>query len=141
MRKSMVITLIAVVVVVAGGLGAYFATRSSGNKTPAANNMSNMNMSSTNNNTNSAPVATNAVTIQNFAFSPHDITLKKGTTVIWTNKDSTTHTVTETDSLSGPNSGNLDPGKSYSFTFDTVGTFHYHCTIHPQMLGTVKVTE
>lgn len=140
MRKS-VITLIVAIVVVAGGLGAYFATRSSGNKTPAANDMSNMNTSPTNNNTNSAPMATNAVTIQNFAFSPHDITVKKGTTVTWTNKDSTTHTVTETDGQVGPDSGNLVSGKSYSFTFNAIGTFHYHCSIHPEMLGTVKVTE
>lgn len=144
MRKSTVIALIIVVLAVAGGLGAYFATRSSSdNKTPATSNMPNMNMSTKNNNTNSAPVATNAVTIQNFAFSPRDITVKKGTTVTWTNKDSTTHTVTEAeaDGLTGPNSGNLAPGQSYSFTFDTVATYHYHCTIHPEMLGTVKVIE
>jgi plastocyanin len=82
-----------------------------------------------------------SVTIQNFAFSPSSITVKKGTTVTWTNKDSAGHTVTETDSKSGPTSGTLMNGQSYHFTFSTVGTFHYKCNIHPSMTGTVTVTE
>lgn len=84
----------------------------------------------------------NSVTIQNFAFTPSSITVKKGTKVTWTNKDNVTHTVNETDGQSGgPNSGDIAPGASYSFTFSTVGTFNYHCAIHPSMLGKVVVTE
>jgi plastocyanin len=83
----------------------------------------------------------NSVTISNFAFSPANLTVKKGTTVTWTNQDSTAHTVTETDGQKGPDSSSLGNGKTYSFTFDTVGTFKYKCSIHPEMLGTVTVTE
>jgi plastocyanin len=91
--------------------------------------------------TNPAPVAANAVTIQNFAFSPASITVKKGTTVTWTNQDSTAHTVTETDGQDGPKSQDLDNGQTYSFTYNTAGTFKYHCSIHSDMTGTVTVTE
>lgn len=85
--------------------------------------------------------ATNSVTIQDMAFSPANITVKAGTTVTWTNSDSDAHTVTESDSKTGPNSGTLENGKSYTFTYDTPGTYQYHCTIHPSMMGTVTVTE
>lgn len=75
------------------------------------------------------------VTIQNFAFSPASITIKKGDTVNWTNQDGPTHTVTG----SGFDSGRLAPGKSYSFTFSDAGSFSYQCNIHPSMKGTVVV--
>lgn len=87
------------------------------------------------------PQATSSVTIQNFAFSPAAITVKKGTTVTWTNQDSTEHTVTETDGQTGPQSGSLGNGKTYTFAYNTAGTFHYHCSIHSEMTGTVTVTE
>ncbi len=87
----------------------------------------------------SQPMATNSVTLQNFAFSPVNITVQKGTTVTWTNQDSVTHTVTA-DSGPSPNSQPLAKGDSYSYTFDSVGTFSYHCTPHPYMKATVTVT-
>ena len=49
--------------------------------------------------------------------------------------------VTESDSATGPKSDLLAPGASYNFTFNTVGTFQYRCTIHPTMTGTVTVTN
>ncbi|MBX4197301.1 cupredoxin domain-containing protein [Candidatus Saccharibacteria bacterium] len=79
--------------------------------------------------------------MQNFAFMPADITVKKGTTVTWTNNDSAAHTVTAISSSSGPSSGTLNQGDKYTFTFNTAGMFHYRCSIHPDMLGTVTVTE
>lgn len=85
--------------------------------------------------------ATDSVSITNFAFNPGNITVKKGTTVTWTNKDAVAHTVTETDGQTGPKSGDLNQGQSYSFTFNTVGTFKYDCSIHPYMTGTVTVTN
>ena len=86
--------------------------------------------------TKPAPVA---ATIQNFSFQPPKLTVKKGTTVTWTNKDSVGHTVTGDNG--GPASALISQGQSYSFTFDTVGTFAYHCQPHPMMKGTVEVTE
>jgi plastocyanin len=92
-------------------------------------------------NDSAAPSSSNSVTIKDFAFSPASITVKKGTTVTWTNSDTTTHTVTESDGQTGPDSGSLPSGKTYSFTFNTTGTFKYKCTLHPNMTGTVTVTE
>jgi plastocyanin len=89
----------------------------------------------------SPTAAAGSVTIANFAFSPAALTVKKGTTVTWTNKDSAGHTVIETDGLSGPMSGTLSNGQSYNFAFNTAGTFHYHCSIHPSMTATVTVTN
>jgi plastocyanin len=91
--------------------------------------------------TKTPTATTSSVSIESFAFMPGDITVKKGTTVTWTNNDSTAHTVTEADSQTGPKSDNLNNGDKYTFTFDTAGTFHYKCSIHPYMLGTVTVTE
>jgi plastocyanin len=80
------------------------------------------------------------VVIQNFAFSPATITVSRGATVTWTNDDTTPHTVT-TDTSGGPDSGQIQPGQTFSFTFNTTGTFRYHCSIHPQMTGTVVVRD
>ncbi len=76
-----------------------------------------------------------SVTIQNFAFSPGEVTIAKGGTVTWTNHDSTTHTVTFGDG----SSPDLDSGATYERTFNDTGTFSYHCSIHPSMTGKVVV--
>ncbi len=81
-----------------------------------------------------------SVSIDNSAFGTKTLTVKKGATVTWTNDDSVAHTVT---SATGAelSSGTLAVGKTYSHTFDTVGTFAYKCTLHPTMTATVVVTE
>jgi plastocyanin len=76
-----------------------------------------------------------SVTIQNFAFSPSTVTILKGGTVRWTNKDSTAHTVTFADG----GASNLNNGDVYSRTFNETGTFDYHCSIHTSMTGKVVV--
>ena len=90
---------------------------------------------------NSSPSASNKVTITNFSFSPTDVIVKKGTTVTWTNNDSVQHTVTVDSGDDGPKSQPLSSGQAYSFTFNDEGTFNYHCSFHPEMHGTVTVTE
>ena len=82
------------------------------------------------------PAATNTVDIKDFAFSPDTITVTKGTTVTWTNKDSAAHTVKGTGFISGT----LNQGQTYSQTFNEAGTFEYECSIHPGMRGKVIVT-
>ncbi len=77
------------------------------------------------------------MTIENLAFSPAALTVPIGTTVIWTNNDATTHTVTSNTGLF--DSGSLNNGATFSFTFNTKGTFEYHCTIHTTMHGTITV--
>ncbi len=86
-----------------------------------------------------SPVIHN-VSIVNFAFSPTSITVRKGETIVWTNKDSTPHTVT--GGTNGDiNSLPLSQNQTYSFAFDKTGTFSYHCKIHPSMKGTITVTN
>lgn len=89
--------------------------------------------------TNTSTGVTQAVSITNFSFSPGTLTVTKGTTVTWTNNDTTPHTVT--GSNGGPSSSTLNSGDSYSFTFDTVGSFSYQCNFHGTMTGTVTVTN
>ncbi|OGM98579.1 MAG: hypothetical protein A2915_01970 [Candidatus Yanofskybacteria bacterium RIFCSPLOWO2_01_FULL_41_34] len=77
------------------------------------------------------------VVIKGFAFNQSLITIRKGDTVVWTNKDSVSHTVTGDGGLSSPL---LGQNEIYSFTFNTVGTFNYHCPPHPSMTGTITVS-
>lgn len=84
------------------------------------------------------PVAADAVTIRNFAFGPRSVTVKRGATVHWTNRDSEAHTVTS--DAGAFNSPVLQPGAGFSFTFTKPGTYSYHCSIHPFMKGTVVVS-
>lgn len=92
--------------------------------------------------TPAAAIATDQVTISNFAFSPASITVKAGTTVTWTNQDQDAHTVSF---KSGPESGQTSPplqmGNTYRHTFAQAGTVSYICSIHPFMKGTVVVTQ
>jgi amicyanin len=85
-------------------------------------------------------VATDTVTIEDFAFSPAAITVKVGAKVTWTNQDAVGHTVTA-DEGEGPDSQLLAKGESYSYTFTKTGTYTYHCTPHPNMQGSVIVTN
>lgn len=75
------------------------------------------------------------ITIQNFAFVPNTITVKKGSSVRWTNKDTAPHTVTGEKAKSG----NLEQNQSFVQTFNTDGSYTYSCSIHPSMKGTITV--
>jgi plastocyanin len=86
-----------------------------------------------------APTAAGArlVTIKGYAYKPGKLTLKTGTTLEVTNKDSEPHTLTADDKSF--DTGNLDKGSSKAVTLGTAGTFHYYCTLHPYMKGTITV--
>lgn len=88
-------------------------------------------------NVQSASSGSSAVTIQGFAFGPNALEVKVGTTITWTNNDGAPHTVTADDGSF--DSGRLNPGGTFSFTFAQAGTFAYHCNIHPSMVGTITV--
>lgn len=92
---------------------------------------------STGNTSNSSTNMPNMVTIQNFAFNPATTTVKAGTKVTWTNEDSTTHHVVSDNGVF--DSGALNNGQSYSFTFNKTGSYPYHCSIHPSMTGNIVV--
>ncbi len=81
-----------------------------------------------------------AMTINSFAFMPATITVPVGTRVVWTNQQpQASHTVTS-DTAGIFDSGTFQTGATFAFTFNQVGTFAYHCNIHPNMHGTVVVT-
>jgi plastocyanin len=71
-------------------------------------------------------------------FEPSYLEVKAGTTVTWTNETDVAHTVSGTN-LDFEDSGYVDPGKSFSETFDKPGTYSYRCDPHPWMTGTVVV--
>lgn len=78
------------------------------------------------------------VTIQGFAFDPKSVTVPVRATVIWTNKDSSAHTIVS-DSGNEISSDSISNGETYAHTFNTPGTYNYHCGIHPSMKGTIIV--
>ncbi len=80
-------------------------------------------------------------------YVPEKIMINVGDTVIWTNSDSATHTVTSGD-LNDPNtwgliieSGLLKPDSTFEYTFDTEADYPYFCQLHPWMIGKVMVKE
>jgi len=82
--------------------------------------------------------AASAVSIDNFTFTPPAITVKAGTTVIWTNKDDIPHGIASADNAFQKSKA-LDTDDSFAFTFTTPGTYKYFCYLHPHMVGTVVV--
>jgi plastocyanin len=105
---------------------------------------------STGSNMNAGGGAANGVAIQDFYFSPTALSVKVGTTVTWSNMGAAAHhPVADSGAFdvgqlaaaqSGPYGGGNGVGGTGSFTFGTQGTFTYHCSIHPQMTGTITVT-
>lgn len=79
------------------------------------------------------------VNIQNFAFQPQNLTVNVGTTVHWTNLDSAPHSATSDSGVWDSNY--LFQGQSYQYTFNTAGTFTYHCSVHSGMQGAITVTS
>jgi plastocyanin len=83
----------------------------------------------------SIPVGAEA--LGNRAYTPPDLDVAVGTTVTWTNTDSEGHTA-DSD-VPGWNSGIIPPRGTFSVALRTAGTFPYHCSIHPGMVGRVTV--
>ena len=81
--------------------------------------------------------AANEIWMENLAFVPSTKVVDFGTTVTWINKDDVRHTVTSDEGLF--DSGNIMPDSTFTYTFDSIGTRSYRCTIHPGMTGVVIV--
>lgn len=77
------------------------------------------------------------IVIENFTFSPSDVTISPGTKITWINKDEALHTATSTDKKF--NSGGLDTDEKFSFVFNDKGDYPYFCALHPQMKAAIKV--
>jgi plastocyanin len=77
------------------------------------------------------------IVVKDFMFNPTPLTVKAGATVTWTNMDDEPHTVvSDTGTFK---SGGMDTNESFSYKFDKPGTYHFTCSIHPRMVGTVVV--
>jgi plastocyanin len=77
------------------------------------------------------------IAIDNFSFTPREITVTAGTTVTWVNHDDVPHTVVSTDKKF--RSKALDTDDQFSFTFNDPGTYAYFCSVHPMMTGKVII--
>jgi plastocyanin len=77
------------------------------------------------------------VSIQNYSFGPRVLAVPPGSTVSWTNHDTVAHTTSSDAGIW--DSGVLQPGMSFSHTFNQAGVFVYHCHIHAFMSGVVVV--
>jgi plastocyanin len=86
----------------------------------------------------STPTA-RSVSIEDFYFEPAEAAVQPGDTVTWTNEGARPHTVSADDGSF--DSGTLQPGQSFSRTFEAPGTVAYHCAIHPSMMGSVSVGQ
>lgn len=73
------------------------------------------------------------------SYSPNLIEVNEGQTITWVNDDSVIHTATSVDGIF--DSDILQRGQTFSYTFDTVGEYPYYCDLHPNMVGTVRVTS
>ena len=71
------------------------------------------------------------------AYAPNPVSIAVGGTVTWINNDNTAHTATSSNGSF--DSGNIAAGGRFSRTFTSAGSFPYHCTLHPGMVGTVNV--
>lgn len=89
--------------------------------------------------TSTAPISGTVVSIDDFAFAPAALTVHRGETVTWINRDEEPHTVAAGNgSFHSPG---MDTNATYSFTFTKPGRYEYICSIHPTMHGTVVVTS
>lgn len=87
-----------------------------------------------------APASVNGeqpVTISNFSFQPGTVTIRAGTTIVWTNQDTAPHSIAADDGSFSSES--LTMNSIHRRVFTTAGSFPYHCGVHPNMRGTIVV--
>jgi plastocyanin len=78
------------------------------------------------------------IRIDNFAFTPTELTVIAGTTVEWINRDDIPHVVVSDDKKTFKSKA-LDTDDKFSYTFTKPGTYAYFCSVHPKMTGKVIV--
>jgi len=82
------------------------------------------------------PPVTHTVTMEDMQFTPADLTVRKGDTVVWVNKDLFPHTATASGAF---DSKSIEAGASWQYLPEATGVFPYTCTFHPTMKGTLRV--
>lgn len=123
MKKNLVLWVVGILAILAIGIGGWY--------------MMNNNQSTTNNTNNSQNTTAATINIQNSTFILSTITINKGDTVTWMNNDPMVHRIVSDDGSF--DLGDMANGATATHTFNTVGTFDYHCSIHTYMKGTVVV--
>ena len=87
-------------------------------------------------NASAAKPATHHVVIDGLKYEPETLTVRRGDTIIWTNKDPFPHTVTAPGKF---DSHDIPAGGSWKYVARTAGDYAYICTLHPNMKGTLRV--
>lgn len=147
--KKNIVFLIIIGVLLIGGIFYFFMQNKISEVSSSNNEQNNLpeNPSSNNGQDNTSKtnisgpqsnIQTYNIEIKGFAFSPSTLTINIGDIVIWTNKDSVSHTVTS-DSGNELNSPTFGKDGTYSHTFNIAGTFDYHCKPHSLMKGKIIV--
>jgi len=79
------------------------------------------------------------IEIRDFWFWPDNVTIRKGTSVTWVNRDLAGHTATSYEEIW--NSKLLKKNQQYTYVFNETGDYNYYCIPHPQMVGVVRVID
>lgn len=82
-----------------------------------------------------------AVAIRDYTYIPAELSIRTGTTVVWTNDEKRTSHSVRFVGDDGFESERIFPGESWSYTFSTPGTYVYSCGPHPEMHGTIIVAD
>jgi len=134
MKKHVILVL----VVIAGATVMIAGCTSSSSPSPTVTRTATSTSASSATSTATSTASQNSVAIRNYAFNPSTLTIRKGATVTWMNYDSVQHTVTSNSgAFSSPL---LSTGATYTYQFNSTGSFSYHCSIHTYMTGTIVVT-
>jgi plastocyanin len=123
--KPYIYIIIAVIVIILIGAGIYFV------KLPSQPNINNQQG-------NSNQPGISDITISNSSFSPQTITVSAGSTVVWTNKDSSEHSIVS-DNNQFPSSPRISNGQAFSTLLTEKGTYSYHCGVNTSIKGKIIV--
>jgi plastocyanin len=86
--------------------------------------------------------AVRSVTMEDYAFKPQSLELFVGDSMTWVNQGNQLHTATSDDNGKTFDTGKVLPHeKSKLFKFEKAGTYKYHCTLHPKMVGELVVRK
>ncbi len=80
-----------------------------------------------------------SVAIEGYTYTPDTLVVKKGTVVTWTNNDTQAHSASADEGSF--DTGLLEQGDSASVTLNEPGEYTYHCSLHPNMTGSIVVED
>lgn len=81
------------------------------------------------------------VIIKDYKFVPQEVTIKRGQTLRWENREKRQYHSVWFEAQGEPQPDYFFPDESYEREFKQVGSFSYRCGPHPEMTGTVHVID